>query len=127
MNFNRTWIHVDMDAFYAAVEMRDDPTLKDVPLAIENGNMIMTTNYKGREFGVRSGMPAFIGRKLCPKMVFIKPNFPKYKEASRQFKEILLKYDDKFEEVGLDEANLDVTDYLLENKINNELGRLKLA
>lgn len=57
-----------MDAFYAAVEMRDDPHLTDIPLAIEDKNMIMTTNYKAREFGVRSGIPAFIGKKLCPNL-----------------------------------------------------------
>ena len=70
-NYSRTWIHVDMDAFYAACEMRDNPDLIDVPLAIENKNMIMTTNYKAREFGVRSGIPAFIGKRLCPDMVFM--------------------------------------------------------
>lgn len=72
-----------MDAFYAAVEMRDDPTLVEVPLAVEEKNMIMTTNYKAREFGVRSGIAAFIGRKLCPNLIFKKPDFAKYKEASK--------------------------------------------
>jgi DNA polymerase kappa len=62
----RTWIHVDMDAFYAAVEMRDDPSLKEKPLAVGDKNMIMTTNYEARKFGVRSGVPGFIGKKLCP-------------------------------------------------------------
>lgn len=78
-DLSRTWIHVDMDAFYAAVEIRDDPSLESVPLAIEEKNMIMTTNYKAREFGVRSGMPGFIGKKLCHKLVFKKPDFTKYK------------------------------------------------
>ena len=55
-----------MDAFYAAVEMRDDPSLIEIPLAIEDKGMIMTTNYKAREFGVRSGIPGFIGKRLCP-------------------------------------------------------------
>jgi DNA polymerase kappa len=72
-----------MDAFYAAVEMRDDLSLIDLPLAIEEKNMIMTTNYKAREYGVRSGLPGFIGKKLCPKLIFMKPNFTKYKIASR--------------------------------------------
>lgn len=74
-DFSRTWIHVDMDAFYAAVEIRDNPSLENVPLAIEEKNMIMTTNYKAREFGVRSGMPAFIGKKLCNNIIFKKPDF----------------------------------------------------
>ena len=126
-DYSRTWIHVDMDAFYAACEMRDNPKLRDVPLAIEDKNMIMTTNYIAREYGVRSGIPAFIGKRLCPKMVFMRPNFAKYREASSKFKEVLTLYDDKYEEVGLDEANLDVTDYLIKHDQNNELGRLKLA
>jgi DNA polymerase kappa len=74
--FDRTWIHVDMDAFYAAVEMRDDPSLREVPLAVEDKKMIMTTNYRAREFGVRSGIPAFIGKKLCPDLIFRPPDFP---------------------------------------------------
>lgn len=126
-DFSRTWIHFDMDAFYAAVEIRDDPSLNDVPLAIEDKNMIMTTNYKAREFGVRSGIPAFIGRRLCKELLFLKPNFPKYREASKQFKDVLREYDERFEEVGLDEANLDVTDYLKENNLNDDMGRIFLA
>ena len=62
---DRTWIHVDMDAFYAAVEMRDDASLVDKPLAIGDRNMILTTNYVARKHGVRSGVPGFIGKKLC--------------------------------------------------------------
>lgn len=78
-DYSRTWIHVDMDAFYAAVETRDDPKLADIPLAIEEKNMIMTTNYLAREFGVRSGIPGFIGKKLCPDLVTRRPNFAKYR------------------------------------------------
>lgn len=70
-DLSRTWIHVDMDAFYAAVEMRDDPTLLEKPLAIGDKNMIMTTNYYARSFGIRSGVPGFIGKKLCPDLVFM--------------------------------------------------------
>jgi nucleotidyltransferase/DNA polymerase involved in DNA repair len=82
-DYTRTWIHVDMDAFYAAVEMKDDPSLKDKPLAVEEKGMIMTTNYKGREYGVRSGIPSFIGKRLCPNIIFKRPNFPRYKEYSK--------------------------------------------
>ena len=71
-----------MDAFYAACEIRDDPSLKDKPIAVGDKNMIMTTNYEARKFGVRSGMPGFIGKKLCPELDFIKPNYPKYRVAS---------------------------------------------
>lgn len=85
----RTWIHVDMDAFYAAVEMRDDPSLKEKPIAVGDKNMIMTTNYAARKFGVRSGVPGFIGKKLCPELIFIKPNQAKYRAASEEFKSVL--------------------------------------
>ena len=93
-----------MDAFYAAVEIRDDPSLKDIPVAVGDKNMIMTTNYAARKFGVRSGVPGFIGRKLCPELKFIKPNYSKYKVASEEFKSILREYDPDLEPIGLDEA-----------------------
>lgn len=86
---NRTWIHVDMDAFYAAVEERDNASLADKPIAVAEKNMIMTTNYLARKFGVRSGVPSFIGKKLCPDIVFIKPDFAKYRRASEEFKNVL--------------------------------------
>jgi DNA polymerase kappa len=116
-----------MDAFYAAVEIRDNPALAHIPIAVEDKGMVMTTNYKAREFGVRSGIPSFIGKRLCPQIKYIRPNFAKYKEASKLFKSVLYQYDPKFEEVGLDEANLDVTDWLEENGKHNEEGRLELA
>lgn len=62
----RTWIHIDMDMFFAAVEIRDNPSLKGMPVAVGNNSMIQTTNYLAREQGVSSGMPGFIGKKLCP-------------------------------------------------------------
>jgi len=89
LDLSRTWIHVDMDAFYAAVEMRDNPLLIDKPIAVADKNMIMTTNYVARKYGVRSGLPSFIGRKLCPDMLFIKPDFSKYRKASEEFKSVL--------------------------------------
>ena len=116
-----------MDAFYAAVEIRDDPTLKDKPLAIGDRNMILTTNYCARKFGVRSGVPGFIGVKLCPNLNFMKPNYPKYRAASEEFHSVLRKYDSMLEAVGLDEANLDVTDYLSEINTDTEMGKTFLA
>ena len=115
----RTWIHVDMDAFYAAVEMRDDVSLKDKPIAVGEKNMIMTTNYIARKFGVRSGVPSFIGKKLCPELQIIKPNFSKYRAASNEIKNILRYYDADLDAVGLDEVNRDVTDYLIRNKLDH--------
>lgn len=101
-----------MDAFYAAVEMRENPSLKEKPLAIGDRNMILTTNYCARTFGIRSGVPGFIGQRLCPRLIFMRPNYAKYRAASEEFHQVLNKFDPLLEAVGLDEANLDVTDYL---------------
>ena len=67
-------MHIDMDMFYAAVEIRDNPSLKNKPVAVGDNTMITTTNYIARKYGVKSAMPGFIGRRLCPHLVFIKPN-----------------------------------------------------
>jgi DNA polymerase kappa len=72
-------------------------------------------------------MPGFIGRRLCPQLVFIKPNYPKYRTASEDFKRVLYPFDCKLESCGLDEANLDLTDYLVEHKLDNDLGRIFVA
>ena len=114
---NRTWIHMDMDMFYAAVEIRDDPKLANVPLAIGSDSMISTTNYEARKYGVRSAMPGFIARKLCPNLVFKPCNFEKYREVSMQFREVVERYDPEFESMGLDECNMDVTQHCLDNGI----------
>ncbi len=81
-DLSRTWIHSDMDMFYAAVAMRDNPSLKGKPIAIGSMSMIATTNYVARKFGVRAAMPGFIGKKLCPQLLFVKHNWNAYKEAS---------------------------------------------
>lgn len=87
----------------------------------------MTTNYVARNFGIRSGVPGFIGKKLCPDLIFMKPDFIKYRKASSEIIQILKKYDPWLESIGLDEANLDITDYLKKNDLDNELGRLFVA
>jgi DNA polymerase kappa len=109
----RTWAHIDMDMFYAAVEIRDNPSLADKPVAVGGEMMISTANYIARKFGVRSAMPGFIAKKLCPQLVFVDCNFYKYKEVSKVFKGILAEYDPEYESMGLDEANLDLTNYLI--------------
>jgi len=116
-----------MDAFYANVEIRDDPHLKDVPLAVGDRNMILTTNYLARQFGVRSGVPGFLGQKLCKELVFVKPDYPKYRAVSEVMHSILRKYDPQMETVGLDEANLDVTEYLESHSMTTEIGKNYLA
>ena len=116
-----------MDMYYAAVEIRDNPSLADKPIAIGSEQMISTANYIARKFGVRSAMPGFIGKKLCPELIFIPCNFQKYKDTSKIFKAILGEYDPEYESMGLDEANLDVTEYLNSHDMNNDEGRQKVA
>lgn len=116
-----------MDAFYAAVEIREDPSLDQIPIAVAKKNMVMTANYKAREFGVRSGVPSFIGKRLCPDLRIIEPNFPKYRAASLEFRQAIEKFDIDLEMVGLDEANMDVTEYLIKNNYNTKDGRIFVA
>ena len=124
---SRTWIHIDMDMFYAAVEILDRPELAKVPVAIGSDSMCSTANYEARKYGVRSAMPGFIARKLCPQLVFVSANFSKYRAVSIVFKEILEQYDPEFESMGLDEANLDVTEYCLNHGITTDDGKQGLA
>jgi len=111
-DLTRTIVHVDMDAFYAAVEMRDMPELREVPMAVGSNSMLSTSNYHARKFGVRAGMPGFIGRKLCPKLIIVPTNFEKYTQVSREVQAIFADYDPEFSAVSLDEAFLDLTNFL---------------
>ena len=77
-DLTRTWMHIDMDMFYAACEIRDDPRLADKPVAVGDIQMIATANYIARKYGVRSAMPGFIGCILCPELVLVPPDFVKY-------------------------------------------------
>ncbi|GMF52563.1 unnamed protein product [Phytophthora fragariaefolia] len=106
---------VDMDMFYAAVEMRDNPKLRDVPLAVGGMNMISTTNYAARQFGVRAAMPGFIGKELCPELHFVPVNMEKYAGVAAQIREVFTQYDPNFEAFSLDEACLDLTEYVANN------------
>ncbi|MCM0611148.1 DNA polymerase IV [Marinobacter sediminum] len=109
----RKIIHVDCDCFYAAVEMRDDPTLRDLPLAVggNGGRGVVTTcNYKARAFGVRSAMPGSEARRLCPGLVTVPTDMARYQAASRQVMAILRELTDLVEPLSLDEAFLDVSD-----------------
>ncbi|CDW81824.1 dna polymerase iv kappa [Stylonychia lemnae] len=126
-DYSRTWVHIDMDMFYAAVEIRDEPSLADVPLAIGGDSMISTANYVARKYGVRSAMPGFIARKLCPQLVFRDCNFKKYTEVSKVFKKILEEYDPSYESMGLDEANLDLTGYLMNHGLGTEEEKRQVA
>jgi len=110
---DRKIIHIDMDMFYAAVEIRDNPALAEKPLIIgslpnERG-VVATCSYKAREFGVRSAMPISEAYRLCPNGVYMRPNFSKYTKASREIHKILENYTDIIEYISLDEGFLDVT------------------
>ncbi|NKZ22337.1 DNA polymerase IV [Pediococcus argentinicus] len=118
---SRKIIHVDMDAFYASIEMRDNPKYRTLPLVIahdprETGGhgVVTTANYVARKYGVNSAMPAMKALELCPQAVFKTPDFEKYRAVSAQIHEVFHEYTDKIEPVALDEAYLDVT----ENKKN---------
>lgn len=86
----RRWVHLDMDAFFASVEERDDPRLKDVPMAVGGNSMLSTANYVARKFGVTSGMPGYIALKLCPSLRLIPCSFSKYREASAEIEQVLV-------------------------------------
>lgn len=110
----RKIIHIDMDAFFAAVEMRDNPALRNVPMAVggssDRRGVIATCNYEARKFGVRSAMATAHAMKLCPKLVVVRGRMAKYSEASEQVFEIFQEYTSLIEPLSLDEAYLDVTD-----------------
>jgi DNA polymerase IV len=108
----RKIIHLDMDAFYASVEQRDDPRLRGIPLAVggsrERG-VVAAASYEARKFGVRSAMPSVTAARLCPGLVFVPPRFGVYREVSAQIREIFTAYTNLIEPLSLDEAYLDVT------------------
>ncbi|CNE73942.1 DNA polymerase IV [Yersinia rohdei] len=110
----RKIIHVDMDCFFAAVEMRDDPSLRDIPIAIggsrDRRGVISTANYPARRYGVRSAMPTAMALKLCPQLKVIPGRMAAYKEASLHIREIFARYTPLIEPLSLDEAYLDVSD-----------------
>jgi DNA polymerase kappa len=110
-DLSRTWLCVDMDAFFASVEIRDAPALAHVPMAVGSLSMITTSNYVARKWGVRAAMPGFIAKKLCPELVFVPPCFDKYVAAAEETRRVFADFDTDFIAGSLDEAYLDVTDY----------------
>ncbi|MEN8789297.1 MAG: DNA polymerase IV [Flavobacteriaceae bacterium] len=119
----RKIIHVDMDAFYASVEQLDNPDLRGKPVAVGGGSkrgVVSAASYEAREYGVRSAMSGVLARLQCPELIFVKPRFDRYKEISKQIREIFMEYTDLVEPLSLDEAYLDVT----ENKKGNPSATL---
>ncbi|MBT6333278.1 MAG: DNA polymerase IV, partial [Halieaceae bacterium] len=113
----RKIIHIDADCFYAAIEMRDDPSLINRPFAVggsaEGRGVLTTCNYPAREFGVHSAMPTSQAYRLCPDLVVAPVNIPKYREVSVQMHEIFEQFTDVIEPLSLDEAYLDVSNSTL--------------
>ena len=108
----RKIVHIDMDAFYASVEQRDDPRLRGRPVVVAwrgNRSVVCAASYEARRFGVRSAMPALRAERLCPEAVFVAPDFTRYRTVSRQVREIFKLHTDLVEPLSLDEAYLDVT------------------
>ncbi|WP_038378510.1 DNA polymerase IV [Bradyrhizobium elkanii] len=112
---HRKIIHIDMDAFYASVEQRDNPDLRGKPVAVggsaERG-VVAAASYEARKFGVRSAMPSVTAKRQCPDLIFVRPRFEVYKAISRQIREIFAEHTTIIEPLSLDEAYLDVTENL---------------
>jgi DNA polymerase-4 len=109
----RKIVHIDMDAFYASVEQRDNPQLLGKPVVVAwrgSRSVVCAASYEARRFGVRSAMPAARAERLCPSAVFLPPDFPRYRTVSRQVREILERHTDLIEPLSLDEAYLDVSE-----------------
>jgi DNA polymerase-4 len=109
----RKIVHVDMDAFYASVEQRDDPQLRGKPVIVAwrgNRSVVCAASYEARKFGVRSAMPAVRAERLCPEGIFIPPDFTRYRAVSRLTRDIFKRHTDLIEPLSLDEAYLDVTE-----------------
>ncbi|KAK2871749.1 hypothetical protein FQN49_002861, partial [Arthroderma sp. PD_2] len=109
-DLSQSIVHIDCDAFFAAVEELDRPELRDVPMAVGKG-VLTTCNYHARKFGCRSGMAGFVAKKLCPQLICIPQNYEKYSAKAREIRAILANYDPEFESASVDEAYLNITQY----------------
>lgn len=112
-NPSRKIIHIDMDAFFASVEQRDNPSLRGQPVAVGGSaqrGVVAAASYEARQFGVRSAMPSVTAARRCPSLVFVAPRFEAYRAVSHQIREIFSRYSDLLEPLSLDEAYLDVTE-----------------
>ncbi|AOX15792.1 DNA polymerase IV [Kozakia baliensis] len=114
----RRILHIDMDAFYASVEQRDDPSLRGLPLAVGRGEergVVAAASYEARRFGVRSAMPSIVAKRRCPELLFVPPRFEVYRAVSAQIHAIFARYTLIIQPLSLDEAYLDVTHAIAEH------------
>ena len=116
-DLSQSIVHIDCDAFYAAVEELERPDLKDVPFAVGKG-VLTTCNYHARKFGCRSGMAGFVAKALCPNLVFLSLDFTKYTSKAAEIREIIAEYDPRFQSASIDEAYLNVTAYCTEHEMD---------
>jgi DNA polymerase kappa len=112
-------VHIDCDAFYAAVEEIDRPELKDVPMAVGQG-VLTTCNYEARKYGCRSAMAGFVAKKLCPQLICLPLNFDKYTAKAREVRAIFEEYDPRYESSSIDEAYLNITEYCETHEMDPE-------
>lgn len=123
----RKIIHIDADCFYAAIEMRDDPALLGIPMAVggsaERRGVLTTCNYEARAFGVRSAMPTAQAMRLCPQLTVVPPQMSKYREASKVMRTIFADFTEIIEPLSLDEAYLDVSDVSDEDLTATRIAR----
>ncbi|MCH5279233.1 MAG: DNA polymerase IV [Christensenellaceae bacterium] len=115
-DMGRTILHVDMNNFYASVEIRDNPALGAYPLAVGGSEamrhgIILAKNYKAKAFGIKTAEPIFEAKRKCPNLVVVPPHFERYEEASRLSRELLSTYSDRVEPFGMDEAWIDISEY----------------
>lgn len=121
----RKIIHIDMDAFYASVEQRDNPELRGKPVAVGGAaarGVVAAASYEARKYGVHSAMPSVTAKRKCPDLIFVKPRFEVYRAVSQQIREIFAEYTPVVEPLSLDEAYLDVTDNLKGMEIATEIA-----
>lgn len=123
----RKIIHIDMDAFFASVEQRDNPLYRGKPIVVggrpEQRGVVAAASYEARQYGIHSAMPSRIAQHRCPDLIFVPPRFEVYKEASQQIREIFDRYTDLVEPLSLDEAYLDVTSNKLDSPSATAIAR----